>query len=136
MGGWPRDARPTKASIRSKGSWSVLQPVALNHLLKTFWNGATGWRDRQLPDGTVQWTSPTGHTYTTYPGSKHLFPQLCEPTATLWPDQPPTVESTGDRGAMMPKRRHTRAHNKAKAIDAERKLNDHHVAERNKPPPF
>ena len=45
-----------------------------HHLLKTFWNGATGWRDRQLPDGTVMWTSPTGHTYTTYPGSKHLFP--------------------------------------------------------------
>ena len=37
---------------------------------------------------------------------------------------------------MMPKRRHTRAHNKAKAITAERRLNDAHVAERNKPPPF
>ncbi len=24
-----------------------------HHLLKTFWNGAKGWRDRQLPDGTV-----------------------------------------------------------------------------------
>ncbi len=30
-----------------------------HHLLKTFWNGATGWRDRQLPDGTIIWTSPT-----------------------------------------------------------------------------
>jgi hypothetical protein len=41
---------------------------------------------------------------------------------------------------MMPKRRHTRAHNKAKAITAERKLNDTYAAERiterNKPPPF
>src|SRR3954447_6602693 len=81
-----------------------------HHLLKTFWNGASGWRDRQLPDGTVEWTSPTGHTYTTYPGSKHLFPQLCEPTATLWPGEPPVAESTGERGAMMPRRRHTRAH--------------------------
>ena len=107
-----------------------------HHLLKTFWNGATGWRDRQLPDGTVQWTSPTGHTYTTYPGSKHLFPQLCEPTATLWNGEPPVAESTGERGAMMPRRRHTRAHNKARAITAERRLNNHHVAERNKPPPF
>jgi len=107
-----------------------------HHLLKTFWNGATGWRDRQLPDGTVQWTSPTGHTYTTYPGSKHLFPQLCEPTATLWNGEPPVAESTGERGVMMPKRRHTRAHNKARAITAERRLNNHHVAERNKPPPF
>jgi hypothetical protein len=107
-----------------------------HHLLKTFWNGANGWRDRQLPDGTIVWTSPTGHTYTTYPGSKHLFPQLCEPTSTLWTGQPPIIEPTGDRGVMMPKRRHTRAHNKAKAIAAERKINDTHVAERNIPPPF
>ena len=28
---------------------------------------ACGWRDRQLPDGTVIWTSPTGHPYTTRP---------------------------------------------------------------------
>jgi hypothetical protein len=111
-----------------------------HHLLKTFWNGATGWRDRQLPDGTVIWLSPTGHTYVTHPGSKHLFPQLCEPTATLWADQPPITESIRDRGVMMPKRRNTRAHNKAKAITAERKLNDTYAAERiterNKPPPF
>ncbi len=45
-----------------------------HHLLKTFWNGLGGWRDRQLPDGTIIWTSPTGHTYITYPGSLHLFP--------------------------------------------------------------
>ena len=35
---------------------------------------------------------------------------------------------------MMPKRRHTRAHDTAKATAAERRLNDAHVAERNKPP--
>ncbi len=111
-----------------------------HHLLKTFWNGAKGWRDRQLPDGTVIWTSPTGHTYTTHPGSKHLFPTLCEPTATLWPGEPPVVESSGDRGVMMPTRRHTRAHTTAKAITAQRRLNDDYaaerIAERNKPPPF
>ena len=43
-------------------------------LLKTFWNGAKGWRDRQLPDGTIIWTHPTGHTYTTYPGSQTSVP--------------------------------------------------------------
>jgi hypothetical protein len=41
---------------------------------------------------------------------------------------------------MMPRRRHTRAHNKARAITAERKLNSDYaadrIAERNKPPPF
>ena len=35
---------------------------------------------------------------------------------------------------MMPKRRHTRAHNTTKAKAAERRLNDPLVAERNKPP--
>jgi hypothetical protein len=107
-----------------------------HHLLKTFWCGRGGWRDRQLPDGTIIWTSPTGHTYTTYPGSLHLFPTLCEPTATLWTGDPPVIETNGDRGAMMPKRRHTRAHTTATAIAAERRLNDAHVAQRNKPPPF
>ncbi|RDH75684.1 HNH endonuclease, partial [Mycolicibacterium moriokaense] len=81
-------------------------------------------------------TSPTGHTYTTHPGSKHLFPRLCEPTATLWTGEPPVVDTTSDRGVMMPKRPHTRAANTAKAKAAERQLNDDHVAERNKPPPF
>jgi hypothetical protein len=41
---------------------------------------------------------------------------------------------------MMPRRRHTRAANTAKAIAAERRLNDTYaaeaIAERNKPPPF
>jgi hypothetical protein len=37
---------------------------------------------------------------------------------------------------MMPRRRTTRAQNRAKRIEAERKLNDEYVAERNKPPPF
>jgi hypothetical protein len=37
---------------------------------------------------------------------------------------------------MMPKRRRTRAQNRARSIEAERKLNDDHVTERNKPPPF
>ena len=86
------------------------------------------------------WTSPTGHTYTTYPGSKHLFPKLCEPTATLWAGEPPDVETTDDRGMMMPRRLNTRAQNTAKAIAAERRLNDplvaEHLAQRNKPPPF
>ena len=107
-----------------------------HHLLKTFWNGLGGWLDRQLPDGTIIWTSPTGHTYTTYPGSLHLFPSLCKPTATLWTGEPPVAEPTGERGAMMPKRRHTRAHNTAKAKAAERRLNDPLVAERNRPPPY
>ena len=108
-----------------------------HHLLKTFWCGAGGWREQQLPDGTLILTSPTGHTYTTKPGSALLFPALCQPTGTLWlRGHEPKVWPSGDRGLMMPKRRRTRAENLAKRIEAERKLNDDYVAERNKPPPF
>ena len=74
------------------------------------------------------WTPPTGHTYTTYPGSKQLFPTLCEPTGTLSLGQTPTADMNGDRGVMMPKRRHTRAHNTAEAINAERRLNENCAA--------
>jgi hypothetical protein len=47
----------------------------LHHSLKTF----GGWRDKQLADGTVIWTSPTRHTYTTSPGGADLFPELGKP---------------------------------------------------------
>jgi hypothetical protein len=49
-------------------------------LLKTFWTRPKGWRDKQLPDGTIIWTSPSGHTYTTVPGGKLLVPALSLPT--------------------------------------------------------
>ncbi|MEE6177071.1 HNH endonuclease signature motif containing protein [Mycobacterium sp. 050134] len=41
-----------------------------HHRLKTF----GGWRDRQLADGTIVWTSPSGRTYRTSPGGADLFP--------------------------------------------------------------
>jgi hypothetical protein len=108
-----------------------------HHLLKTFYCGVGGWREQQLPDATLILTAPTGHTYATKPGCAQLFPTLCQPTATLWPPgDEPTVPPSGDRGVMMPRRRRTRAENLARRIEAERKLNDEYVAERNKPPPF
>ncbi len=102
-----------------------------HHLLKTFW----GWQDQQFPDGTVVWTSPGGHTYTTHPGSRLLFPRLCMPTGQL-PSPAPAQPTSGDRTLMMPLRKRTRAQNRARRIAAERALNAAHVAERNKPPPF
>lgn len=101
-----------------------------HHLLKTF----CGWLNRQLPDGTVIWTSPSGQTYTTHPGSRLLFPTLCRPTAPII--MPAGVTREPNRGLMMPRRKTTRAQDRAKRIDTERKLNDDYVAERNKPPPF
>lgn len=43
-----------------------------HHRLKTF----TGWRDEQLPDGTIVWTAPGGAIYRTTPGGVELFPRL------------------------------------------------------------
>ncbi|OBF37259.1 HNH nuclease [Mycobacterium sp. ACS1612] len=47
-----------------------------HHRLKTIHGGPGGWRDTQLPDGRIEWTSPTGRTYTTSPLGYDLFPQL------------------------------------------------------------
>ncbi len=106
-----------------------------HHLLKTFW---TGWREVQLPDGTVVWTAPNGRTYTTRPGSRIVFPTWNTATAELphTPTPTATIGAIGDRGVMMPRRRRTRAADLAYRIKCERALNDAHVAERNKPPPF
>ncbi len=86
--------------------------------MKTFW----GWRDEQLPDGTVIWRLPGGHTYVTTPGSARLFPSWCAPTG-----DPPTTEAAtercGERSAMMPQRRRTRAQDRAARIAAERNHN-------------
>jgi Domain of unknown function (DUF222) len=89
----------------------------LHHLMKTFW----GWHDQQLPDATIIWTSPSGQTYVTTPGSALLFPSLCAPTGGL--EQSSDRPRCADRSAMMPKRRHSRAHNRAKYVAAERHRN-------------
>jgi hypothetical protein len=52
----------------------------LHHRLKTF----GGWRDEQLADGTVLWTSPSGHRYPTSPAGADLFP-LPRPPACAAP---------------------------------------------------
>jgi Domain of unknown function (DUF222)/HNH endonuclease len=88
-----------------------------HHLLKTFW----GWRDQQLPDGTVIWTSPSGQTYITTPGSAVLFPTLGVPTGAL--DAIGDLRRSADRAAMMPRRRRTRAQNRARYIATERQRN-------------
>ena len=60
-----------------------------HHLLKTFYSGDGGWRDRQLPDGTVMWTAPGGQGYRTRPGSQLLFPSLCDTHRTRRHAPPP-----------------------------------------------
>lgn len=94
-----------------------------HHLHKTFWTGPTGWRDEQRCDGTIIWTSPSGHTYTTMPGSKLLIPGLSPPTGEL-PPQPPSKAQCTNRGAMMPTRKRTRAADRLNRIIAERNDNE------------
>ena len=76
-----------------------------HHLLKTHWCGPGGWHDRQFADGTVEWTSPTGHTYFTKPGGTLFFPQLV--TTTQVPRRSRRAGTTSGRGLMMPTRQRT-----------------------------
>lgn len=90
-----------------------------HHLAKTFWN----WTDHQLPDGTVVWTSPSGHTYTTHPGSPILLPHW---NITTTPLTPPTFppSTTTNRTLMMPRRKYTRTTTERHRIQTERRLNN------------
>ncbi|HZC92163.1 MAG TPA: HNH endonuclease signature motif containing protein [Mycobacterium sp.] len=91
-----------------------------HHLVKTFW----GWRDQQLPDGTLILTSPSGQTYVTTPGSALLFPSLCQATGSIAaPEVDTPADHCGQRTAMMPKRPKTRAQNRAHRITTERHRN-------------
>ena len=92
-----------------------------HHLLKTFWSGADGWSDQQLPDGTVVWTSPAGRTYSTHPGSRIAFPDWNVETALLpSPGAPPPV----NHGLKMPLRRRTRTAGRAQRIKSRRSQQD------------
>lgn len=94
-----------------------------HHLLKTFWVGRGGWTDEQLSDGTILWTSPSGREHRAPPGSRIFFPNW--DTTTPLPDSTTAVaaEPSPDRGLRMPKRRRTRAQQRAANIRAERKRN-------------
>ena len=78
---------------------------------ETFW----GWRDQQLRDGTVIWTSPSSDTYVTTSGSA-LTGELIVPDVVL-------DDRYWERTAMMRTRRRTRAQNRAHRIAAERRQN-------------
>jgi hypothetical protein len=90
-------------------------------LLKTFWSGPRGWLDRQLPDGTAIWTSPSGQSYTTLPGSRLLFPSLCLPTAPVTVTDTPAAHAAG---LTMPRRKTTRSQDRRQRIDDERRRNE------------
>jgi hypothetical protein len=81
--------------------------IRTHHLVKTFW----GWRDQQLPDGTLILTSPAGE-------------RLCLSTGGIpAPEADPPPDYCAERSAMMPKRRRTRAQDRAQRIATERRQN-------------
>ena len=117
-----------------------------HHLLKTFYTGPNGWTDRQLPDGTVIWTAPTGHSYTTEPHGGVLFSALKQSTGEVATRPAIDVPET-DRGVMMPTRKQTRDQNRRDRIAQERRERTELIAEEERqrrawlaanyePPPF
>ncbi|MGV0809489.1 HNH endonuclease signature motif containing protein [Mycolicibacterium setense] len=90
-----------------------------HHLVKTF---CAGWSDRQLPDGTVEFTAPTGHIYTTEPHGAALFPTLGQLTGNLNLPEPEPQAPEANRGAKMPTRRQTREQDRQDRIAEERRL--------------
>lgn len=105
----------------------------LHHLLKTFWTGEKGWRVTQFPNGRLEWTSPTGCTYTTKPAGALLYPQLGQPTGDISVEvRPPRADAC--RALKMPTRQHTRDDERAARIAWERGLNEARWAA--DPPPF
>jgi Domain of unknown function (DUF222) len=106
-----------------------------HHLVKTFW----GWGEQQLPDGTLILTSPAGCTYVTTPGSALLFPSLCHAVGGMpAPEADPSLDDyCADRGAMMPKRRRTRAQDRAARVATERRHNrEARLARQAQPPSY
>jgi hypothetical protein len=114
-----------------------------HHLIKTF---CGGWSDRQLPDGTIVLTAPTGHVYRTEPHGAAMFPALAQPTGEL--DIPQSVQAPdADRSVMMPRRKQTRDQDRRDRITAERRQRHELIAEEDRqrrawltttyePPPF
>ncbi|BBY45486.1 HNH endonuclease signature motif containing protein [Mycolicibacterium celeriflavum] len=95
-----------------------------DHLRKTFL--VPDWSLVLDPDGTATWTAPTGHTYTTSPGCRNLFPDWDVTTADLPYTAPPPLGP--QRELKMPLRKLTRAKARLQRIKGER-------AENNSDPP-
>jgi hypothetical protein len=114
--------------------------------LKTFYTGIGGWADKQLPDGTIEWTAPTGHTYATKPVGALFFPTLATHTGRITL-RSPSAEPGEYRGLMMPKRKRTRHQERRGRITAERAINEARITDEKRqhqawlaatyePPPF
>ncbi|MFI2841817.1 DUF222 domain-containing protein [Mycolicibacterium sp. PDY-3] len=107
-----------------------------HHLLKTV---KVGWTPKAHPDGTTEWTSPSGQTYTTKPLGPVLFghntSEVEIPRArhiTLIGER----DNLADREPDIPRRQRTRQHDRQYRINAERTRNATAIALDGDPPPF
>jgi hypothetical protein len=102
--------------------------IRCHHLLKTFYTGLGGWTDHQLPDGTIVFTAPTGHTYTTEPHGAAMFPALAKSSGELT-GLMAVGEESPQRDVMMPKRKQTREQDRRDRINQERRERTELIAE-------
>ena len=82
--------------------WNLKCLCRQHHRDKTF---DDGWRDEQLADGTVVWTSPTGEIYRTTPGGLDLFPDMALSSACGEPKPVPRNHSRQRAGRVARIRR-------------------------------
>jgi hypothetical protein len=80
-----------------------------HHRLKTFHTGCDGWRDTQPPDGTIEWTSPTGRIYRSTPDGAELFDDIADACTPRNPQgrnhrRDKTRRTAAARAAMAAKR--------------------------------
>jgi hypothetical protein len=105
-----------------------------HHRLKTF---VTGWRDQQLPDATVVWTSPAGRTYRTLPGSADLTTTSRAPKPgpcrTPTPRRHRPTDNTSHLARLRERNRRLRPLNEAhRALTFARNREIYHRKERNR----
>ena len=82
----------------------------------------TGWNPKAHPDGTTEWTSPSGQTYTTMPLGPVLFPHRTS-NVDIPRARHITLIDHPDREPDIPRRQRTRQHDRQYRINAERTRN-------------
>jgi hypothetical protein len=90
-------------------------------------NVRDGWSEVQLPDGTLQISTPTGHTYRSVPTSRLFFPTVATTSAPIQRGSP-RAAPPDNKVTRMPKRRRSKAKDRAYRIAAERAHNEAHLA--------
>ena len=101
-----------------------------HHLLKTL---KTGWTPTAHPDGTTEWTSPSGHRYATKPLAPVLFPHRTS-DVDIPRARHITLIDHPDREPDIPRRQRTRQHDRQYRINAERTRNATAIALDGDPP--